>query len=168
MADNDDAEQPGGGSKKKLIIIISLVLVLLIGGGAAAALMLRGGDDTEQAGEDAEAEAVEKPAERHYFSLAPAFVVNFSDPGSRARYLKVELDAVTLDEGYLALISKHMPAIRNSVVLLLSQQTYEGLIEHEGKEALRATVLENIRGVLEENAGEAMVEDVYFTSFVMQ
>ena len=58
--------------------------------------------------------------------------------------------------------------IRNSVVLLLSQQTYETLIEHEGKEALRVTVRDTIRSVLEESAGEPIVEDVYFSSFVMQ
>jgi len=171
MAENAQAEPAAGGSRKLIIITAVLVLVLLGGGGAAALMLMQApapGDAEAGAGDTAAAGEQAPPAERHYFSLAPAFVVNFSDPSSRARFLKVELDAVAHEEEDLELVSKHMPAIRNAVVLLLSRQRYEGLLEHEGKEALRASVRETIRGVLEASAGEPIVEDVYFTSFVMQ
>ena len=61
-----------------------------------------------------------------------------------------------------------MPVIKNNIILMLSSQTYGLLISREGKEELRKHTLEEIRKVLKENYGEPGVEEVYFTSFVMQ
>lgn len=49
-----------------------------------------------------------------------------------------------------------------------AEQVEQGLRSREGKEKLREEVLAEVRKVLEEQTGEAGVEQVYFTSFVMQ
>jgi flagellar FliL protein len=53
--------------------------------------------------------------------------------------------------------------------MLLGSQTDETIGSMEGKEGLRKQALETIAKVVEEEGGEAKkVEDIYFTSFVMQ
>lgn len=160
---------PAGGKARRIALIaVAVLLLLALAGGGAMMLLARG-----QAADEAEAEAPASAApaaavEPHYLSLAPPFVVNFQSASARARFLKVELDVMTHDAAHLPEVEKHMPAVRNAVVLLLSRQTYDELMAHEGKERLRAEVLAEIRRVLEAQAGAPIVEDVYFTSFVMQ
>ena len=174
-ADGEDLEE---GTKKKspLKLIIIAVVVLLIGGGAGAYFMLgaKGGDDaaTETAATDEQAEATEDDetealGEAYYFSLDPPFIVNFSGK-SRARFLQVSIEGLTRDARVKEDITKHIPQVRNNLVLLLSSKTFEELNSQEGKKALRKQVLKEIQKILEAETGKEGVEDVYFTSFVMQ
>lgn len=169
MADEEDTEAESGG-KGKIIVIAVLALLVLGGGGAAAFMMLGGSDEgAEQAeAETEEGEAEQGPAEALYVSLDPAFVVNFHDEKNRRKLMKVELNAVTRDPGVQEAITKHMPMIRNALVLLFSRQVYEELLPHEGKETLRAKALEEVKLVLDREYGSSEVEDILFTSFVMQ
>ncbi len=65
-------------------------------------------------------------------------------------------------------VTAHMPVIRNSIVLLLSSLSMEDVAGIEGKEKLRAQVLAKIREILQERTGKPGVDEVYFTSFVIQ
>jgi len=160
--DNNDAAAAGG--KKKIIIIGALAALLLVGGGVGAMLMM-GGDD-EAAAETAAAEA-EKPAEAVYIDLKPEFVINFRDRNNRTKFLKAEMAVSTRDTDVEEAVTRHMPAIRNNLVLLLSRQIYEDLIPNEGKEALRQQALTEVQSVLEAEIGKPGVEDLYFSNFVM-
>lgn len=164
--ENEDAEAQGGGKKK--IIIIAVVVLLALGGGAA--VMLMGGDqNTVAAGdESAEGTRADSDAEPIYIPLAPAFVVNFQDKKNHTKFLKAELNVVTFDEDIEEAVTKHMPAIRNNLILLFSRQLYEDLLPHEGKEVLRAEALAQVQTVMEKQTGQPGVEDLFFTSFVMQ
>lgn len=157
------AEEESGGGKKK-IIIIAVVALLAIGGGAA--FMLAGGEQAVAA--DGEAAAEVEKAEAIYIPLDPAFVVNFQDKNNRTKFLKAELNVVTHEEDVPDAIAKHMPAIRNNLILLFSRQLYEELMPHEGKETLRAEALAEVQSVLKAQTGSDGVEDLFFTSFVMQ
>jgi flagellar FliL protein len=125
---------------------------------------------SEEDVEEGEAEDEEEGAHKQafYSSLAPAFVVNFQGKDSKSRFLKVELDVVAREEESLEAIKTHMPKLRNNLVLLFSRQIYEDIISHEGKERLRAEALTEIQKVLKKETGKKAVEDVFFTSFVMQ
>jgi flagellar FliL protein len=171
-----DQEQENKGGKKALLF--ALIGLLLVAGGAAAFFFIGGTDGAAEdtVAEESASDAETKPAksadtrQAHYFSLDPAFVVNFQEQEhrGRARFLQVTIDAMTRDEAVLDAIKTHMPVIRNNLVLLLSRQTYEELVPHEGKERLRAEALAEIQSVLQEQIGKPGVEAVYFTSFVMQ
>ncbi len=172
--DVEAAEAPKSGSKK-LVIIIAAAL-LLIGGGLAAVFMSGMLDDKPPAeappaeGEAAPAgeEAAPPPgAPQLYQALNPAFVVNFAGE-TDVRFLQVEMQISTRDPNVIMQVKEHMPAIRNAIVLLLSSQEPGSLDSREGKEALRLAVLEDIKKVMEEVTGKAGVDNVYFTSFVMQ
>jgi flagellar protein FliL len=182
MADGDvteDGEEVKGaeeGAKKKLPIklIIIIAVVLLVGGGAGAFFMMgdKNADDavtseSKEVAEGEEGEASDAPGEAYYFSLDPPFIVNFTGK-SRARFLQVSIEGMTRDLTVKESITKHFPQVRNNLVLLLSSKTYDELNSPEGKAALRKQVLKEVQKVLEAETGKEGIEDVYFTSFVMQ
>ena len=58
--------------------------------------------------------------------------------------------------------------IRDALIFLLSEQSYDALSTREGKDALRTAALEAIQNVMQQRYGAPAVESLYFTSFVMQ
>lgn len=163
MAETAAPAEETGGSNKKLIIIGAIVVLALAGGGAA--FMMGGGEEPAEAGE---AVAPVVAAEPIYIPLDPAFVVNFQDKNQKTKFLKAELNVVTYNEDVPEAVMKHMPAIRNNLILLFSRQLYEDLLPHEGKEVLRAEALAQVQAVIEKQVSGGGVEDLFFTSFVMQ
>jgi len=175
VEDGDEIDVGSEAGKKKLPLklIIVIAVVLLVGGGGGAFFMMgdKADDATvaEESGDAAaeEGEETETAGEAVYFSLDPPFIVNFTGK-SRARFLQVSIEGLTRDVKVKEDITKHFPQVRNNLVLLLSGQTYEELNTPEGKTALRKQVLKEVQKVLEAETGKEGVEDVYFTSFVMQ
>ena len=185
--DLDTTKQKAGG-KGKLIMIIVLV-VLLTTGSIFAVLYFTGNlgggeaksDKASDADEEKETkELVIKPA--FYYELQPAFVVNFEDK-TQAAYLQIEMQLMSRDKTVNAQITKHMPVLRNNILLILSAQKYEEVKSRQGKEHLQAKVLEAVREIIGTAMQEQMqkesdtevkvsdvpnVEQVYFTSFIMQ
>lgn len=175
--DVDGTQEPAPKSKSKLIIIIAIVVVLL-GVSAAATLMLTGvlagGGDEEVAAEDAadkgkgkDAKAKKAKAPLSYVPMDPPFVVNFSGD-TDIRFLQITVEVGTRVPGVIELVKEHRPAIRNALVMLFSSQDPYALNTREGKEALRGEALTEIQRVMKDETGDAGVENVYFTSFVMQ
>ena len=177
--ENEGAEGKDKGSKKKLIIMIVAGLVFL-GAGTGGTLyftgMLGGGDKAEQPEEEHGGKADKKKAKTKvkkrggtpiYFKFESPFTVNF-ETQSGLRFLQIDIEMMSYDSDAVEAVKTHLPVIKNNIILMLSSQTYGLLISREGKEELRKHTLEEIRKVLKENYGEPGVEEVYFTSFVMQ
>ncbi len=116
---------------------------------------------------EADSEKSDKPAPANYVSLEPPFVVNF-EGNSSARFLQISVEVMSRNAEYIDHIKKHMPVIRNNLVLLFGSQTYDKVNTLKGKEDLRQRALTEVQKILEEETGDAGVEALYFTSFVMQ
>jgi flagellar FliL protein len=120
--------------------------------------------------------AAEPPADpadalnsRNYYGLGPSFVTNYDGAG-RLKYLKTDI-SVRLDPGAAALIDKHLPYLRNRMVVMLTAQIEENLTSTEGKELLRLQALGEIRTALDflEGPGNGeRIQNLYFTAFVLQ
>ena len=153
------------GGKKGLIIIIAAV-VLLGGGGAAAWLTL--GGKKEGAEDKEKVEEHKETLPPRYITLDPPFVVNF-EAQSAVRFLQVTVGVMTREPEMEKLLKENDPRLRNDLLLILGNQTYETLSSLEGKEELRKRCLEAVRTIVTELHGEGeKVEALYFTSFVMQ
>ncbi len=145
-----EGEAPKKGNKK-LIIIGAAVAVLLAGGGGAFFMMKKKADAEAAAaaeGEDGEAEHA-KPAKQAkkpehgkdehkgpptFVPLEP-FVVNLADKDTE-RFAQVGV-SLQIDDPHMAEEMKgYMPAIRNSVLLILSHKTSAELLSVEGKQKL--------------------------------
>ena len=140
-----DVNQPKGSKTTTILIVIIAVLVLVMGG-VGAWLFLGsdggGGDSSVSAKKE---ETVLGPLK--YLTLVPEFVVNFG-PGSKVRYLQVDLQIVTRDEAALKTISTYRPVLRNDILIVLSSVSFEDLKERSGKEALQKKLLNTINKVV--------------------
>ncbi len=153
-----DAQQPP--SNKKRMVLYILGALLLVGGSVGGTLLLVGGNPQPQT------EEAQRPVP-HYLPLE-SMVVNFG-AGGPARYLQVEIQVMAHEEAPLKALERHMPVIRNNILMILGSQDFEVVTTREGKEQLRAGILKSVNEVLKEQAEiEEGIQAVYFTSFVMQ
>lgn len=120
---------------------------------------------------NAAAPAPPPPAEgenpKLYLKLEPALVVNV-DEGDIVRFLQVDSQIQYGNPLAQPIIEKHMPAIRHAMVMLLSGQSVTDIKTPQGKEKLRESTLKALQQVMTETTGEAVIDAVYFTGFVIQ
>jgi len=187
------AAAPAKGGNKKLLIIIAAAVLVLGGGGAGAFFFMHksaadeevtaDADEGEHAADakdakkekgkakgkkDKKGKAAEPKLPAIYVEFQPPFVVNFDAKGVM-RFLQVSIQVMTRDHDTSELIKLHDPKIRNNMLLLLGSQTLDTISTMEAKEELRKKALEAIVKIVNDEGGEGKkVEDLYFTSFVMQ
>lgn len=161
------AEAAEGGGKSppksnKLLIIILSATVLLLGGAGAGGWFWwqqqTGGDKTRKAA---------PPAPPVFAAMEP-FTVNLqSEPGSE-QFLQVALTLQVGDTSDVDAIKLYMPQVRSRVLLLLSSKTASEIATVDGKKKLAAEIMSQIKQPFAANAQALKVNDVFFTSFVIQ
>jgi len=172
-----EVEKPKKKGKLLKIIVIVFSILLLLGGAIGATLYFTGaltGDHSTAADESADAKDKGKSSKKKskkeapiYFAFDPPFVVNFVE-NNQIRYLQITMEVMTREEEVVENLKTHMPVIRNNLILVFSNQTYDTISTSEGKLKLRDEALAEIQQVLKNETGKTGVEAVYFTSFVMQ
>jgi flagellar FliL protein len=171
-----------GPSQMKLVIVGALALFVALVGAQVAVPLINGmiaSSATAAASDEAEGEEAiaddaadeeqdEEPvAPALYTALDPPFVVSFDQEGG-ARYLQLTLQAMARDEKTIAAVKQHAPAIRNSVLFKLSGYELEVLSTQAGKEQLRHDLLGATNEILAKNGSDHGIEELYFTSLVIQ
>ncbi|MGB5180257.1 MAG: flagellar basal body-associated FliL family protein [Gammaproteobacteria bacterium] len=151
----------------KKIILIAVGVLLLAGIGVGTMLFLKEDPPADELAAEAAAEKLSKAADPIYQGLDPDFVVAFQDPKT-VRFLKLSIEVMARDDDVIEAVKLHMPAIRDSIIILLSSKSETSLLDTDGKEQLRKEVLAAVQAVLTENTGSPGVEAVYFTNLVMQ
>jgi flagellar FliL protein len=142
----------------------------MIANSSHAAAATEGEEDAE--GEEAVAEE-EEPANTEplapalYTALDPPFVVSFDDEDG-ARFVQLTLQAMTRSEKTVEAVKLHAPAIRNSVLYKLSGYELAALNTQAGKEQLRHDLLDAANEILAKNDVKLGIEELYFTSLVVQ
>jgi flagellar protein FliL len=117
----------------------------------------------------AKAPAAAKSAGGHGGSAAPTliplapFIVNLSgDQGQRYLRLVVQVEVrgdLSKDE-----LEKHLPAVRNRLIFLLSSKTFVDIGSTQGKYDLQAEITKNINETLD----GPFIKKTYFTEFIVQ
>jgi flagellar protein FliL len=157
----------------KKIILLSVLGLFLVTGGVVGTLFFTGAFSSKAVADGAAEEDVadQEPKEPEgppiYISLDPAFTVTFADM-SKAQFLQVQIDVMTHDPEVQETIKTNMPAVRNGLVMLFSSQKAADLQSREGKEKLREEALKEIQRIVQGYTGKPGVDQVFFTSFLMQ
>jgi flagellar FliL protein len=171
----------------KLVIVGALALFIALVGAQVAVPLINNviasgprtaaadGETTDEASEEdivlAEAEIEEEDDEplapALYAALDPPFVVSFDEEGG-ARYLQLTLQAMARSEKTIGAVKQHAPAIRNAVLFKLSGYELEVLNTQAGKEQLRHELLDAANEILARNRVAEPIEELYFTSLVVQ
>lgn len=160
----------GGGSKKLIIIILAVVLILGAAGGGAAWFFLHGKADAEEHDDaPAKKKKAKKPAGPPEYVPVEPFTVNLQPGDSGAdQYLQI---AFTLEVGGLEEkenIKNNMAKVRSRMLLLLSSKHAADISTPEGKVQLAKEIMDQLREPFEERGAPQEIEDVLFTSFIIQ
>ena len=148
-----------------IVIAATLVAVTAIGGGT---LLLFGGEPEP---EPVAVVVVEEPALAmgtvEYLELDPPFVISLPDRG-RQRFLQANITIMSRTSGALQTLQRHMPAIRHRLSTVLSAQSIAEIQSPGGIEQVRVEATAEINRILVEEFGSEAIDEVLFTSFVMQ
>lgn len=158
------AAAPRSGPSMKVVLLAAL----LAAGAAGAGVYFMLG--SKVAGSESAASHEAKPVQLPptYVKLDPSFVSNFESRGVM-RFLQVSVEVMTRDPVIADLVKQHDPRVRNDLLMLFGSQTFDSISTQAGKEQLRAQSLEVVRKIITEQGGDgAKLEQLYFTSFVMQ
>ena len=159
---------------KKTVIIA--ILVVLAGGGGSAYLLgfFPSGNVAEAKAAAPEADSGhgeggdgDSGSQSNYMSINPPFVVNFTHLGT-LRFLQISLAVMYEDEQYIERVTNELPAIRNELILLLSDQKFEKLNTLAGKQELRGEMIAAINNRILHEEEIDVHGEVFITNFVMQ
>ncbi|HEX4739493.1 MAG TPA: flagellar basal body-associated FliL family protein [Allosphingosinicella sp.] len=190
MSDTEKAPPPRKKGKGKKLIVVGGAVLLLGGGGAGAAAYAgigpfghHGKSDPDRphlvprsGTSEAEIERYDSPAgdahpdpgkfEASYYPLHDNFTANLRDGG---QFVQVGLGVSTYyDQRVLDAVKLHEMAVRSAVLLTLNNQSAATLSTPQGKEQLKDQLRKAINDVLKKKEGFGGIDDVYFTSLVVQ
>lgn len=152
------------GGKKKLILLIAAVLFLIGAGGAAYYfLVVKNTQDADPSTADSLISSAPNEAQIGPMVEVREFVVNIigvDTPHYVKAAMVLELDReITQDE-----VNRRMPQIRDAIILLIGNKTFEELQDIQGKNQVKAEVKSKINSFLV----TGRVDNVYLTDFVVQ
>lgn len=151
----------------KKIIIFAVIGIVLVGGGIGGAMFFMKSPEMPEGEEMVEEEMVPEVKDAIYEDIHPAFTVNFVD-GSKKHFMQVYMVAKFYDMEARDQFKMHIPVVRNNLLLLMSGKNSDELSTTEARETLRKNALMTAQTVMQDIYGENLVEDIYFTKFVLQ
>jgi flagellar FliL protein len=190
MSDTEKSPKKKGKGKKIFLLLGSLILLGggggaalyasnagLIGGGGHAppeperpSLVLREGVSDSEAARyfsrtgDKRVDGTKFQAS--YYPLTEQFTSNLRDDSGM---VQVGLGVSTFyDESVLENVKTHEMAIRSAVLLVLTEQDSTILSSAQGKEALKQRLRSAVNEVLKKKEGFGGIDEVHFTSLVIQ
>lgn len=189
MSGTEEKKPKKGGKLKKLMIPL-IAIIVLGGGGAAGGYFAAGALGGSHEAEDPNApklvmkdgshvsagsigahgaEAKKLPTHNFkvtYYPIEQPFTSNLHGGGG---FAQVALAVSTYyDEKVTEALTEHDIAVRSAVLMTLAEADAEELETTPGKEKLKIALKNVINRTLEEKTGFGGIDDVYFTSFVVQ
>lgn len=103
-----------------------------------------------------------------YIELNPDFIVNYSASGTRLKYIKAKITLRASSPVNADVIKQHMPIVRDTLVMYLSELTGDQVKGAVARETARASAIGVLNESLKKETGQEPVMDVLFSSFVTQ
>ncbi len=109
----------------------------------------------------------EAPGSSAYVSLGEPMVLNLSG-GKRLTFLQISADVLLSDSGAQATVETHVPAIRHSLIMLLSEQNAADIKSPGKREEIRQLATARVKGLISDLSGSEDVGEVLFSSILVQ
>ena len=158
----EEVVEPLAAPKKSKIKLIIIALIVLLAGGGAAAYFLSGKKPAPGTAETKH-EAPKAPV----FATLEPFTVNLQQETGE-QFLQVAMTVQVSDEKSLEEIKVYNPQVRNRILLLLSSKKASEINTADGKKKLADEVAAQIRLPFAKQGKPQGVDNVFFTSFVIQ
>jgi len=187
MSDSKEAAPAKKKGKLKLILIGVAGLAVLAGGGVAAGMYVTSGHGGGESKEDADRPKLVPRAgadghgegegghgkgidprqyQASFYPIEQSFTSNLRDTDG---FVQVGLGVSTFyDQKVLDNLKNNEMPIRSAVLMTLADQDAETITTPAGKKALQGALKGAINQVLVSREGFGGIDDVYFTSFIIQ
>ncbi|NML43405.1 flagellar basal body rod protein [Ramlibacter sp. G-1-2-2] len=130
MSEAAVAQAPKKGAKLVLVALLGVLLAAGVGGGTWFAMRGHGeGGDEEPSKPRAHAKKADK---KPLFTTLEPFTVNLQDPRGE-RFAQIGVTLQFEDASVESDLKDHLPAVRNSILMLISSKQIEDLLSVEGK-----------------------------------
>lgn len=115
----------------------------------------------------AEEEAVAKKIPG-YVSLGAPMVLNLASDSRRLAFLQIKADVLVKDADAKAAVEANIPAIRHKLIVMLSEQKAQDMKTPARREEIRRQVSDAVRDMIEEMTKNNGIDEVLFSSFLVQ
>jgi len=171
MATKKETAAPADGGKKKsgkkwIILILLLLILGGAGGGWYWWTHIHHADDSASEDGKAVKKKKKKKDQAPVFVSLDAFTVNLQ--GEDNQLLQISIALQVADEEDAVKLKQHVPLIRSRLVLLLSSKQATEILTVEGKAKLAKDVAEQIKQPFSPGDSPMEIQDVLFTSFIVQ
>ena len=102
-----------------------------------------------------------------YVSLGDPMVLNLSGT-SRLTFLQISADVLVSDSDAEDTIKLHVPAIRHSLIMLLSEQKASDIKSPDKREEIRRQATAQVQSLMVDLSGSNDVSDILFSSILVQ
>ena len=102
-----------------------------------------------------------------YVSLGDPMVLNLSGP-KRLTFLQISADVLVSDSDAESTIKTHVPAIRHSLIMLLSEQKAGDIKSPARREEIRQQATSKVQALIADLSGSEEVSEVLFSSILVQ
>ncbi len=160
---NHAAGNSGGDSRRISVSSVTVVVLLLVACGLSFFFLTRYGplSDSESVRLGVSS-STESPQLLPMVDLGE-FIVNIISEDSN-HYLKASITVQLADDKTVEQFARLAPQIRDAVLMLASNKTFEELYDMHGKKQLKAELLMEINTILTNGGAVA----IYYTDFVVQ
>jgi flagellar FliL protein len=107
------------------------------------------------------------PTSSAYVSLGDPMVLNLSGT-SRLTFLQISADVLVSDSDAEETIKLHVPAIRHSLIMLLSEQKAGDIKSPDKREEIRRQATAQVQSLMVDLSGSNDVSDILFSSILVQ
>ncbi|MGB5327643.1 MAG: flagellar basal body-associated FliL family protein [Gammaproteobacteria bacterium] len=113
------------------------------------------------------AEEEAAPTTSAYVSLGDPMVLNLSGT-KRLTFLQISADVLVSDADAEETIKLHVPAIRHSLIMLLSEQKAGDIKSPTKREEIRQQATAQVQSLMVALSGSSDVSDILFSSILVQ
>jgi flagellar FliL protein len=107
------------------------------------------------------------PVNSAYVSLGDPMVLNLSGP-KRLTFLQISADVLVSDSDAEETIKIHVPAIRHSLIMLLSEQKAGDIKSPARREEIRQQATSQVQALIADLSGSKEVSEILFSSILVQ
>lgn len=102
-----------------------------------------------------------------YISLGDPMVLNLSGT-SRLTFLQISADVLISDSDSEETVKLHVPAIRHSLIMLLSEQKASDIKSPNKREEIRQQATAQVQSLIADLSGNNDISDILFSSILVQ
>lgn len=109
------------------------------------------------------------PEQSIYYSIEEPFTINFLNQSQeKARYLQIKVTLKSHEPTVIESAKHNLPMIQDALRTLFTEQGYDTVSSVAGREQLQQQALAEVRSLLQQETGNDGLEQIYFTSFILQ